>query len=115
MAFVYYVRDGSRDDAITSREEVDVEGLVRCFGSVRKRYYATRPSRLDDKSAVSSYAGPHAVVVHITELDDLVSPFSKHGYYLLEDVKPSEARKRTLAGAADKNAARPETSERSHT
>lgn len=90
MALLYFIREGPSDDAVAGSATLPLESVATGCVSVRARYSATMP--VIGRGPVNPVAEPVAVVVHVTDEDECIDPFSKNGYYLLENIRPRDAR-----------------------
>ena len=90
MALLYFVREGYGDDAVAGSVTLPVESVAgHCIG-LRARYAAAMP--VIGRGPVNPVAEPIGVVVHVTDEDECIDMFANKGYYLLENIRPREAR-----------------------
>lgn len=88
MAILYRVREGSGESAIASRQVVDLASVATRFENVRTKYSPRMP--VLGRGSANPVSEPIAVIVQVLTSDQPVSPFTKGGYFLLEDVRPRD-------------------------
>lgn len=89
MAILYRVREGSGEGAIASSQMIELASVATRFQNVRTKYSPRMP--VVGEGSANPVSEPIAVVIQVLTSDQQVSPFTKEGYFLLENVRPRDS------------------------
>lgn len=91
MAKLVFWREGSGQDRLIPQREIPVDVVRTRIGARSVVYFGSEaPERPSDRPDLTAYRDPEQVLVYITS-SECNAVFGKPGYYLLEDVTPTEA------------------------
>ncbi len=90
MPKILFVKSGQHENPVTKVLEKTIQESKTLIKSKTLKYIGSVLSPIGDATHMADFAGPDHVVIEVSESEAKVLGHEKSGFYLIQDLKPSE-------------------------